>query len=459
MKPLLPSRSAGLPRQNIAIIGSGISGLSAAWLLHAHHDVTLYEANGYIGGHSHTVDIDVKGERLPVDTGFIVYNDQNYPNLSALFERLDVPTWQTDMSFGVSLNDGALEYAGGTKGGLFAQKGNLLRPRYWSMLGELMRFYKNADQYRLEPDFASFSLRELLRHENYSQSFIEDHLAPMGAAIWSSDTDEILDFPVQSFLRFFNNHGLDRLNDAPNWRTVKGGSREYVKKLSADFIDRIKLNTPVQSVTGTTVKTKAGSKDYDQILFACHSDQALTLLQNSENPSSASDQMRILSALRYRTNKVVLHHDKTLMPKRKKAWASWNYLSKDSSNGPPAVSYWMNRLQHVPTEIPVIVTLNPDRNINPSKIWETFTYDHPVFDRAAKQAKSDIWDVQGRNGYWFAGAFLGDGFHEDGLQAGLYVAEQMGGVRRPWNKPEQTARLRLPQSLSLPSEFTSKRVA
>lgn len=438
MKPLLHSRAAPISRQRIAIIGSGISGLSAAWLLHPHHDITVYEANDYIGGHSHTVDIETGGNTLPVDTGFIVYNNRNYPNLSELFERLDVPTWETDMSFGASLNDGALEYAGGTRGGLFAQKSNFLRPRYWSMLRELMRFYKNADRYRLEPEFANLSLRSLLQNENYSDAFIEDHLAPMGAAIWSSDSQEILDFPAQSFMRFFNNHGLDRLNDAPVWRTVKGGSREYVKKLCAGFTDRIKLSAPVQSVKGRTIETKSDKQTFDKILFACHSDQALKILQNPQN-----EQGRILSAMRYRPNEVVLHHDENLMPKRKRAWASWNYLSRDDAQGPPAVSYWMNRLQHVPTETPVIVTLNPDRHINPSKIWAKFSYDHPVFDMAAEQAKSDIWAVQGQNGYWFAGAYLGDGFHEDGIQAGLFAAEQMGGIKRPWDRPGQTARLRL----------------
>ncbi|WP_416877016.1 NAD(P)/FAD-dependent oxidoreductase [Litorimonas sp.] len=438
MKPLLHSRAAPISRQRIAIIGSGISGLSAAWLLHPHHDITVYEANDYIGGHSHTVDIETGGKTLPVDTGFIVYNNRNYPNLSALFETLGVPTWETDMSFGASLNDGALEYAGGTKGGLFAQKSNLLRPRYWSMLRELMRFYKNADRYRLEPEFASLPLRSLLQNEHYSDAFIEDHLAPMGAAIWSSDSQEILDFPAQSFMRFFHNHGLDRLNDAPVWRTVKGGSREYVKKLCAGFTDKIRLSEPVQLVEGRTIITKSDKQTFDHILFACHSDQALTLLQTPD-----SEQGRILSAMRYRPNDVVLHHDENLMPKRKKAWASWNYLSRDDAQGPPAVSYWMNRLQHVPTDTPVIVTLNPDRHINPSKIWAKFSYDHPVFDMAAEEAKSDIWTVQGQNGYWFAGAYLGDGFHEDGIQAGLFAAEQIGGIKRPWEKPGQTARLRL----------------
>lgn len=438
MKPLIHSRAASTPRQRIAIIGTGISGLSAAWLLHPHHDITVYEANDYIGGHSHTVDIDVNGRTLPVDTGFIVYNDRNYPNLSALFELLDVPTQQTDMSFGVSLNDGEVEYAGGTKGGLFAQKQNLLRPRYWSMLRELMRFYKNADRYRLAPEFSALPLRELLQRESYSEAFVKDHLAPMGAAIWSSDSDKILDFPAQSFMRFFNNHGLDRLNDAPSWQTVKGGSREYVKRLSANFADRIRLNTPVQSVEGTVVKTKSGEQSFDQILFACHSDQALKLLK-----TASEAQNKCLSAMAYQPNEVVLHQDETLMPKRRKAWASWNYLSREGSEGPPAVSYWMNRLQHVPTQTPVIVTLNPDRHINPSKIWARFSYDHPIFDMAAEQAKSDIWALQGQNHYWFAGAYLGDGFHEDGLQAGLFVAEQMGGVKRPWEKANQTARLRL----------------
>ncbi len=430
-------------RKHIAVVGTGIAGLSAAWLLSKHHDVTIYEANDYIGGHSNTVDITVGDQTFPVDTGFIVFNPQNYPNLTALFEHLEVPTTATDMSFSVSLDDGAFEYSGGDGNGLLAQKSNLLRPRFWSMVRGILRFYRKAETYCNDSEINGLTLGALLAREGYSKAFIDDHLAPMGAAIWSSNSTDILDYPASSFLRFFMNHGLVQLNDRPQWRTVTGGSREYVKRLTESLSHRIRLSTPVLSVeeTGTSASLTAKGEppaNFDDVVFACHSDQALRLIKTPTN--SQTDALR---DLRYSKNTVALHTDMNLMPKRRAAWASWNYVERrGGANRPgPAVSYWMNRLQPLPTDEPVIVTLNPDRDIDSSKVLGTFDYEHPIFDQAALAAKAKVWSLQGASRMWYAGAYLGDGFHEDGIQAGLAVAEMLGGTRRPWFRPGQNARI------------------
>lgn len=440
--------------KRIAVIGSGIAGLSAAWLLSRNHHVTVYEANDYIGGHSNTVDVTVGGTTFPVDTGFIVFNPQNYPNLTALFDKLDVPTTKTDMSFSVSVDDGGFEYAGGDGAGLLAQKSNLLRPRFWSMVRGILRFYKAADAYCCDPELERMTLRALLAHDGYSQAFIEDHLAPMGAAIWSSNSQDILEYPAASFLRFFMNHGLVQLKDRPQWRTVTGGSREYVKRLVAGLKTPVKLKTPVAFVeeqgTAVTIGTEdQGSADYDEVVFACHSDQALRLIKN---PSRA--QQAVLGDLRYSKNHVVLHTDTSLMPKRRAAWASWNYVERrrEANQTGPAVSYWMNSLQPLPTKTPVIVTLNPDRAIDPDKVLGSYDYEHPIFDQAALAAKAKVWDLQGGARMWFAGAYLGDGFHEDGIQAGLAVAEMLGGARRPWSRPAQNARIGFGDRLDMRAE-------
>jgi len=435
-------------KQNIAIIGSGISGLSAAWLLSKQHNVTIFEANDYIGGHSATVDIDVGGKSIPVDTGFIVYNAPNYPNLTALFQALDVTTQDTDMSFSASIKGGAFEYAAGNDlRGLFAQKTNLFKPRFWRMLRDLFRFYKNAPDYLASEDFADFTLGDLLKHDKYSEAFIKDHLGPMGAAIWSSDATEILDYPAQSFLKFFQNHGLLERQNKPQWRTVIGGSREYVNKITTGFKDNIRLNTPALKIIpkagGVDIKSSTGLESFDQVVLACHADQALALL-----PENMLEQKSILKQLPYRMNKVVLHSDTTLMPRRRKAWASWNYIARTREDDAPAVSYWMNRLQHLPTDVPVIVTLNPNGPIDPDKILGEYNYSHPTFNFEALKAKQAVWSFQGEQNIWYCGAYLGDGFHEDGIQSGLAVAELLGGTTRPWHKQNQNARIGLRDTLT-----------
>ncbi len=427
--------------------------MSAAWLLNQRHDVTVYEQNDYIGGHSNTVDIALHGQTIPVDTGFIVYNPVNYPNLVALFQELDVPTKHSDMSFAASLEDGGFEYAGTDLFGLLAQPTNLLRPRFLAMVRDIFRFYKQA-----QLDCGEYALRHLplkayLAMNNYSQAFIYDHLMPMGGAIWSSSVNQMLEFPTLAFLRFFNNHGLVQLNDRPQWRTVDGGSREYVKRLTASFSDRIRTGNPVASIERgeqVTIISRDGSRDvFDEVVMACHSDEALTLL--AEPTEQEKD---VLGGIRYQPNKAVLHTDTNLMPKAKRAWASWNYLGTGQSRDQQlCVTYWMNLLQALPTETPVLVTLNACKEINPDKIIREFDYDHPWFDAVAIQNQPRLWSLQGQQNSWFCGAYFGSGFHEDGIQAGLAVAEKLGGLQRPWTVSEPSTRVCLAADGQLLDEY------
>lgn len=436
-------------RQKIAIIGSGIAGLSAAWHLHKHADVSIFEKSHYVGGHSNTVDIEIDGSSMPVDTGFIVFNPVNYPNLTALFDLLDVQTVGTDMSFSVSMGGGSFEYSGGDNAGMLAQPINAIRPRFWKMVAGILKFYGKAEHY--ENIAEGTRLGDLLAQEGYSQAFIQDHLAPMGAAIWSSDSVDILDYPARSFIRFFRNHGLVQLKDRPQWRTVVGGSREYVKKLTEGFRNEITCNTLVTSVRrkagGVEVFLSTGQmRQFDEVIFACHSDQALALLSDPSGHEAAC-----LSQMRYSKNQAVLHTDKTWLPKRKAAWASWNYIEPTGKHAAerPAITYWMNRLQHLPTSTPVLVTLNPFKEIDDRHVLRSFDYEHPIFDAACHQARNQLMSVQGQNSTWFCGAYMGDGFHEDGIQAGLAVAEMLSGVERPWRITGQNARIGLPDQIVL----------
>ncbi len=447
---LQPDQSSSQKR--VAIIGSGISGLSAAWLLDKTFDVTVFEINDYVGGHSHTVDVVVNGVEFPVDTGFIVFNPPNYPNLSALFEALNVETVKTDMSFSVSMDDGGFEYSGGDNAGLLAQPANLFRPKFWSMIRGILKFYKETPEFLSDPSIDDLTLGELLEGRGYSRHFIQYHLAPMGAAIWSSDSVDILDFPARAFLKFFSNHGLTQISDRPEWRTVVKGSREYVKKITSSLKREVHLNSQIKAVQRSKdsiiLKFADGTQEFDEVIFACHSDQAINLI---ESPSHI--QQAVFSNLKYRANSVILHTDISHLPKRQKAWASWNYIEHpDGEQGDPAISYWMNLLQPLPVETPVIVTLNPTREIDPATILGKYEYEHPVMDTMAMQARSKVWDLQGQQNMWFCGAYLGDGFHEDGIQSGLAVAEMLCGIRRPWQKEGQNARIGFDDLIVLPSE-------
>jgi predicted NAD/FAD-binding protein len=432
-------RSAPL---SVAVVGSGIAGLAAAWLLQHRHSVTLYEKDDRLGGHCNTVDVrDEAGNRLAVDTGFIVYNEINYPNLVALFQHLGVPTHPSDMSFAVSLGGGRLEYAGTDLKGLFAQPGNLLRPRFWAMLRDLLRFYRTAPALLQNPAAAGLSLGRYLEAGRYSRAFAEDHLLPMGAAIWSSTMADMRAYPAQSFVRFFTSHGLLRLTGRPAWRTVTGGSRTYVARLAAALEGRVRQSCPVRAVRrqpdGVLVEEASGRVSrFDQLVIAAHADQALTLLAD---PSV--EERQLLGSFRYARNLALLHTDAGLMPWRRRAWASWNYIGGGGPRDALCVSYWMNRLQGLATNDDFFVTLNPVHTPRAGSVIASFRYEHPGYDAAAIAAQARLWTLQGTRRTWFCGAYFGAGFHEDALQSGLAVAEALGGVRRPWSVPDESGRI------------------
>ncbi|MEC5398587.1 NAD(P)/FAD-dependent oxidoreductase [Uliginosibacterium sp. H1] len=431
--------------QDIAVIGSGISGLSAAWLLSRRHRVTLFEAAWRAGGHSNTVVVrDPRQAEVPVDTGFIVYNEATYPNLHALFSHLGVQTRATDMSFAVSLGDGALEYAGTDLNGLFAQRRNLFSPRFWSMLVELVRFYRQAPGEATQ--CGHLSLDEYLDQRGYGAAFRHDHLYPMAAAIWSAPATDIGRYPVAAFVRFCENHNLLKLSGRPPWRTVVGGSREYVQRMSSALGDGVRLCERVLSVQrdprGVSVATAAGTQRFDHAVVATHADEALRLL---DQPTT--EERALLGAFAYSDNRAVLHSDPALMPRRRQVWSSWNYLSSRRDAGQDddlCVTYWMNLLQGLPQQQPFFVTLNPVREPAAERVWHREHYTHPLFDTTALDAQQQLWSLQGRQRTWFCGAYFGAGFHEDGLQAGLAVAEALGGVRRPWSVANESGRIPLP---------------
>ncbi len=429
--------------KNIAVVGSGISGLSAAWLLSKQHRVSLFEAGGRFGGHANTVDAPCSDGDVPVDTGFIVYNQATYPNLCALFDYLAVKTAPTEMTFAASLRQGAYEYSGTRLGGLFGQPENLLRPRHWRMLFDIVRFFRTAPG-EIAGHSNELTLRELLHRGNYSQAFARDHLLPMAAAIWSMPAGSVLDYPAAAFVRFFENHGLLKVSGRPPWRTVSGGSRNYVQSLLSDSRIACHRSLPVVGVlrqpSGVRIRTADGAIwPFDHVVIASHADQALHML------SDASDhEQRLLSCFRYSRNHAVLHTDPAMMPRRKRLWSSWNYLElsvEQRRRAEVTVSYWMNALQNLPTRDDLFVTLNPPPSLDEAKVIVRFDYEHPVFDSAALDAQRGLWSLQGENRTWFCGSYFGSGFHEDGLQAGLAVAEQLGGVMRPWTVANPSGRI------------------
>ena len=415
----------------IAVIGSGIAGLSAAWLLSGRHDVTLYEKDARLGGHANTLSVDYDGARIDVDTGFIVYNEITYPNLVQLFRQLGVATEASDMGFGVSVDDGRLEYAGSLRG-LLAQPGNLASPRYRRMIADVLRFFRSAGDLLREPGPGP-SLGEWLAREGYGEGFVEDHLLPMGAAIWSCPVGTMLDFPARSFVQFFQNHQLLNLVSRPRWRTVTGGSTQYVSRLAARLTGRIRLSSPVRRVVpgrdGVAVACVDGDlRHYDQVVLATHGDQALRLIAE---PTAA--ETAVLGCFRYQPNTAILHRDTAMMPRRRAAWAAWNYQAERAGTRDRrvALTYWMNRLQNLDPARPLFVSMNPLREPDPAKVFARIAYEHPVFDAAAVAAQDRLPEIQGRRRLWFCGSYAGWGFHEDGLKSAIAVALALG-ARLPW---------------------------
>ena len=425
---------------SIAIIGTGISGLSAAWLLSKHHLVTVFEKAPRLGGHTNTVEIGSPDGPIPIDTGFIVYGTVNYPNLTELFQHLDVATKSSNMGFAVSLGDGAFEYAGNSVASLFAQKRNLFRPRFWSMLSGILRFYRQAPGDLAAIDNPDLTLGEYLNREGFGAAFQRDHLLPMAGAIWSAPPDVLLDYPAASFIRFFDNHSLLKLKDRPLWRTVVGGSKTYVAKLTAGCDGRVRLNCAAVAVTrdsgGVEIRDSTGHVSrFDHVVVASHADEALALLAD---PSP--QETKLLGAFRYSRNHAVLHSDATLMPKRRAAWSSWNYLESSSNTDDGlCVTYWMNALQGIGGDRQYFVTLNPMRAPLAGSVHHSDIYDHPIYDSRALRAQAELSTLQGARNTWFCGAYFGAGFHEDGLKSGLEAAEALGGVARPWHRGASTS--------------------
>ncbi len=417
----------------IAVIGGGAAGLSAAWMLSSAHQTVLFEAADYLGGHANTIDLPLAGGLLPVDTGFIVYNEPNYPNLTRLFDAIGAETEPSDMSFSVSLGGGQVEYFGSPLG-LFAQPKNLLRPDHWRMLRDIRRFYGAAPKLLETAGGDPISLGQMLERGGYSTAFVREYLLPMAAAIWSSTLEGVLEFPARSFIQFFVNHGLLSVNGQPPWRTVRGGSREYVARLVQTGRFTVRKNAPVRAIERTPagVQIQAGqgaAERFDQIVFATPADRTLAIL----GAGATGLERRLLGVFRYQPNRAVVHGDRALLPKRRRVWASWNYLAQDTQSGPHrvSVSYWMNRLQNLPVSEPVVVSLNPLHEPARERVFAEFLYQHPQFDQGAIEAQGLMPSIQGRQGTWFCGSYCGYGFHEDAVQAGLSVAAALG-TPAPW---------------------------
>ncbi len=419
-------------KPKIAIIGSGISGLSCAYFLSEKYSVKIFEKNNYLGGHSNTVTIDYEGKEISVDTGFIVFNHETYPNLKSFFKLLDVAYEKSNMSFAVKIDNGSLEYAGTNLATVFSQIKNAFNPQFLIMLRDIMRFNKKAINILEQPFNANYTLQNLLDDLGVKKYFREFYLLPMSGAIWSCPLETMLAYPAQSFVAFFKNHGLLTVANQPQWYTVSGGSKEYVKKI-ADKIGQnsISLNDEVISVERlgekVCVKSKKGEEFFDFVFFASHGNQVLPLLKNA----SAAEK-EIFSTFKYQQNLAVLHRDSSLMPNAKKAWSSWVYSNNSKNeNQQISITYWMNNLQNIDSKYPLFVTLNPSQEIAKEKIFACFNYDHPIFDSQAVSSQARIDEIQGVDKIFFCGAYQKNGFHEDGISSAILAINKLK-IFAPW---------------------------
>lgn len=422
----------------IAIVGSGIAGLASAWWLHGEHEVTLFEAGDHLGGHTHTHEVEVDGLQLAVDTGFIVFNPLHYPLLTALFDELGVASQPTTMSFSMHSERSGVEYNATSLDGLFCQRRNLVSPRFWGMLSDLRRFYRDAP--RLLTEAEGPTLGQYLRSQRSGNAFVEEHLLPMASALWSSPSATVEAFPARYLAQFMANHQMLQIRGRSPWRVVSGGSARYVDALRQRWRVHERLNCPVHSIErmahGVRVRSAAGLEDFDEVILACHSDQALALLTDADTA-----EREVLGAIRYQANEVVLHTDASLLPRNRKAWAAWNAHVPRDAAGACTVSYCMNLLQGLPGRTPLVVTLNRSQAIDPDKVLRTLHYAHPVHDHAAVRAQQRWVELQGRRHTWFAGAYWGWGFHEDGIRSARQVVDALRGQmqQRPVPVPGEVA--------------------
>lgn len=414
----------------IAVIGTGIAGLSSAYLLHPHHEVTVYEKDRRLGGHSRTLTVQHGDRIIPVDTGFIVFNERNYPNLTALFARLGVATKDSDMTFALSVRDGWFEWGAKDLNAIFGQRRNLMRPWFFQLFREVLRFNDQVvSAVATEPEI---TLAQLIDRMGLSNEFKRFYLLPMAGAIWSAPPSQMLEFPAHMFVRFFANHGLLSFKGQPQWRTVDGGSQRYVERLSQRVRDRVRLGCGAVEVTrsddGVSVRDQTGDVSrYDEVVFACHADEALAVLGDA-----SSEERNALGAVSYSRNVAVLHKDPMFMPRRKRCWASWNYHS-DGAGDEPAISltYWMNKLQTIDEAYPLFLTLNPAQPVPAENVFDTHVFHHPIFDSAAVAAQGKLRALQGTQQTWFCGAHMRNGFHEDGLASAIEVTTALGSPA-PW---------------------------
>lgn len=414
----------------VAVIGGGISGLTAAERLASEAEVTLFEHANKLGGHADTQYIEVEAKaggkkKIAVDTGFIVFNPENYPTFYGLLQKYQVPYKDSDMSFAVSNKLTGLEYNAGTLNGLFSQRKNIVSPKFYRMLRDIFRFYREAGEL-LEPssEQGDITLGDYLRKNDYSQQFIDEHILPMACALWSGDSQVILDFPARYLVAFMNNHQMMQAFNRPIWKTIQGGSKAYVEAIASNAGFQVKLGCPISKVIRNHEKvwlhTAEGKQEFDYVIFACHSDQALKMIE-----SASEAEHQILGAIRYQENQIILHSDTSLLPSKKRAWASWNVIIDEKTRQECTVSYYMNLLQSLDTPTPVIVSLNMSERVNPELVWKEVTYHHPVYTQATIDAQQNKHQIQGKHRSYYCGAYWGWGFHEDGARSGLEAAEQL----------------------------------